>query len=75
MRPSSPCRLEENVTRVLNLIRRKDRYATVATRALMVHARSVLLSAPFSRIGRPLADPSEVRRERRPPLRAELAKD
>lgn len=65
--------LEENVTRVLNLIRRKDRYATVATRALMVHARSVLHSPPFSRIGRPVADPSEVPAERRAPLRADLA--
>jgi hypothetical protein len=51
--------LTEPLARVLNLIRSKDRFATVATRALMVHVRTVLLAAPFSDIGRPLADPKE----------------
>jgi DNA-binding transcriptional LysR family regulator len=44
---------EEGLTRDLNLIRAKDRYATVATRALMVHVRTTLLST-FSTMGRPV---------------------
>ena len=36
---------EEPLTRSLNLVRAKDRYATVATRALMVHVRANMLSA------------------------------
>lgn len=59
--------LTEPLTRVLNLIRSKDRFATVATRALMVHVRTVLLAAPFSGIGRPLADPKERRGTRLTP--------
>jgi DNA-binding transcriptional LysR family regulator len=46
--------LEEGLTRDLNLIRAKDRYATVATRALMVHVRTTLLST-FASLGRPLS--------------------
>ncbi|HZJ02614.1 MAG TPA: LysR family transcriptional regulator [Thermoleophilia bacterium] len=34
----------ERVTRRLNLIRSKDRYATVASRTLMVHVRAAILS-------------------------------
>lgn len=44
---------EEGLTRELNLIRGRERYATVATRALMVHVRTTLLST-FSSFGRPL---------------------
>lgn len=36
---------EEPLTRTLNLVRAKDRYATVATRALMVHVRANMLAA------------------------------
>ncbi|NLT34397.1 MAG: LysR family transcriptional regulator [Gaiellales bacterium] len=36
---------EEPLTRALNLVRGKDRYATVATRALMVHVRANMLAA------------------------------
>ena len=53
--------LEEPVTRVVNLITRKDRYVTVATRALMVHARTLLHSEPFSRISRPVPNRIEGR--------------
>jgi DNA-binding transcriptional LysR family regulator len=45
---------EEGLTRDLNLIRAKDRYAAVATRALMVHVRTTLLST-FATMGRPLS--------------------
>jgi hypothetical protein len=34
----------ERVTRKLNLIRSKDRYATVASRTLMVHVRTAIVS-------------------------------
>ncbi len=36
---------EEPVYRDLNLVKSKDRYATVATRALMVHVRATMLAA------------------------------
>lgn len=43
----------EPLTRQLNLIRSKDRYVTVAARALMVHVRSTMLSS-FGAVGKPL---------------------
>jgi DNA-binding transcriptional LysR family regulator len=46
--------LQEGLTRDLNLVRTRDRYATVATRALMVHVRTTLLST-FASMGRPLS--------------------
>lgn len=54
--------LEEPVSRVINLITRKDRYVTVATRALMVQARTLLLTKPFSQITRAVAVPATRRR-------------
>jgi len=36
---------DEPLTRTLNLVRAKDRYATVATRALMVHVRTTMVKA------------------------------
>jgi len=44
----------EPLSRQLNLVRSKDRYVTVAARALMVHVRSTILST-FSSVGKPLA--------------------
>lgn len=46
---------KEPLTRQLNLIRSKDRYVTVAARALMVHVRSTILSS-WGSVGKPLAD-------------------
>lgn len=43
----------EHPSRQLNLIRSKDRYVTVAARALMVHVRSTILSS-FGSVGKPL---------------------
>lgn len=45
----------ETLTRQLNLIRSKDRYATVASRALMVHVRATILSS-FGSVGKPLME-------------------
>src|SRR5665811_2394619 len=46
----SPVPFAESLTRNLNLIRGKDRHATVAARTLMIHARSTLLSE-FTEVG------------------------
>ena len=43
----------EPFTREINLIKARDRYTTVATRALMVHVRTMVLST-FAGVGNPL---------------------
>lgn len=45
---------DDPLTRTLNVVRAKDRYSTVATRALIVHVRTTMLSS-FSALGRPAA--------------------
>lgn len=45
----------ETLRRQLNLVRSKDRYVTVAARALMVHVRSTILSSLGS-VGKPLVE-------------------
>lgn len=44
---------DEPLTRELNVVRAKDRYSTVATRALIVHVRTTMLSS-FSSVGKPV---------------------
>jgi len=44
------------LTRVITLVRAKGRYATVASRALMVHVRTTILST-FSSVGHPAPPP------------------
>ena len=47
---------EEAITRDLNLIRSKGRYATVASRAFMVHMRTQVVSR-FTTLAKPLPFP------------------
>lgn len=54
----------EPFTRTINLVRAKDRYATVASRALMVHARTTILST-FATVGHPTRPPMAPPREDR----------
>lgn len=57
---------EEPLTRSLNLIRAKDRYATVATRALMVHVRATMLAASSSMTKPILEWSDQISHDRRP---------
>ncbi len=58
---------EDLLTRSLNLIRAKERYATAATRALMVHVRATMLSASVS-MTKPILDWSDQITHDRQPL-------
>ena len=57
---------EEPITRSLNLVQAKDRYATVATRALVVHVRASMLSAAAT-MTKPVLGWSDQVSQERPP--------